>query len=195
MTEWVSGNAGEYLAQRPGVVGIEQEHGREHERKITDAVGEKCPKRVTMRRTAAHILAQQEVQQNPDQVPRDQQRNKVTGVHHEQQSGCHQIKHRKKARVTFLLSHVAQGINVNDQADARNYERQQRAQRIDDKNAPGLRESYRQRFVTTEYLPQHCGRQKKRGSGTGHADPGSALREAPGSQDSEQRRHQRQCDQ
>ena len=195
MSEWVGGDAGKYLTQRPGIVGTEKEHRGKYEGQIAEAVGEERPKRITMRGTAAHVLTQQKVQQHAYKVPCNQESYQVSGAHHQQEGGCHQVEHCEEARIARLLSHIAHGIDVNDQADTRYHERQQCAQRIDGQDAPCLRKHHGLHCMTAERLPQKHRREKKSGRGTGHADPGNALREAAGCHDREQRSHQRQCDQ
>ena len=156
----------EDLRQRPGAKRLVEQHGGQHQRQVTDTVGEECPEGVAVGSVAAGILTEQEIQHHANDVPGEQQHDEVTGGHHHQQGRRHQVEQDKKTRVARFLRHVADRVDMHDITDAGYHHRHQHAQRVEQQAAPvGTHAVQRRRIARQAETEQGGGEQKGQQAG------------------------------
>ena len=118
------------FAGRPGV--DEDGHDPEREPDVADPVDDERLLGRERRRPFAVPEPDQQVAREPDQLPRDEDDEPVVGEDQEQHREHEQVQVGEEAPVPGVVAHVADRVDVDQQADRRHHDEQARGQRVDD---------------------------------------------------------------
>src|SRR5689334_1865642 len=129
------GDSARDMSEVEGSKQDDREKNAEGETEVTHAVhNERLVARVGSK-FFFEIEAYEQITTKPDPFPADEHQQKVRCEHQNQHEKHEQVHKRKKSRVSFLVSHVADGVNVNQQAHAGDHQQHNGGEAIDNKIA------------------------------------------------------------